>query len=40
VRMTFETELADPSHLSSVLNQLKHVDGVFDAYRQLPGRSR
>jgi guanosine-3',5'-bis(diphosphate) 3'-pyrophosphohydrolase len=40
VKMTFEVELADPSHLASVLNQLKHVDGVYDAYRQLPGRGR
>ena len=39
VRMNFEAELADPSHLASVLTQLKHVDGVFDAYRQLPGHS-
>ncbi len=40
VKMSFEVELADPSHLSAVLTQLKHVDGVFDAYRQLPGRGR
>jgi GTP pyrophosphokinase len=40
VKMTFEVELADPSHLASVLTQLKHVDGVYDAYRQLPGRGR
>jgi GTP diphosphokinase / guanosine-3',5'-bis(diphosphate) 3'-diphosphatase len=40
VKMSFEIELADPSHLSSVLTQLQHVDGVFDAYRQLPGRGR
>ncbi len=40
VKMTFEVELADPSHLTSVLSQLKHVDGVFDAFRQLPGRGR
>jgi len=40
VKMTFEVELADPSHLASVLTQLKHVDGVFDAYRHLPGRAR
>jgi GTP pyrophosphokinase len=40
VKMTFEVELADPSHLTSVLTQLKQVDGVFDAYRQLPGRAR
>jgi len=36
-RMTFEIELADPSHLESLLSSLKRLDGVFDAYRQLPG---
>jgi len=40
VKMTFEVELADPSHLASVLTQLKQIDGVFDAYRQLPGRAK
>jgi GTP pyrophosphokinase len=40
VKMTFEVELADPSHLASVLTQLKHVDGVYDAFRQLPGRGK
>jgi GTP pyrophosphokinase len=40
VKMTFEVELADPSHLASVLTQLKHVDGVYDAFRQLPGRNK
>ena len=37
-RMCFEVELADPTHLQSVLASLKHLDGVFDAYRQLPGK--
>ncbi len=37
-RMTFEVELADPVHLDSLLTSLKHLDGVFDAYRTLPGR--
>ena len=37
-RMSFEVELADPSHLQSVLASLKHLDGVFDAYRLLPGK--
>jgi len=36
-RMTFEVELADPSHLESLISSLKRLDGVFDAYRQLPG---
>jgi GTP pyrophosphokinase len=38
VRMTFDVELADPAHLQSLLVALKGVDGVFDAYRQIPGR--
>ena len=38
VRMVFEVELADPGHLASLLSALRSVDGVFDAYRELPGR--
>src|SRR5579875_74261 len=37
-RMTFDVELADPTHLHSLVGSLKHLDGVFDAYRQLPGK--
>src|SRR5579862_8825328 len=37
-RMAFEVELADPTHLHSVLASLKRLDGVFDAYRALPGK--
>jgi GTP pyrophosphokinase len=37
-RMAFDVELADPTHLLSLLASLKHLDGVFDAYRQLPGK--
>jgi GTP pyrophosphokinase len=37
-RMAFDVELADPSHLHSLITALKHLDGVFDAYRQLPGK--
>jgi GTP pyrophosphokinase len=37
-RMAFEVELADPTHLHSLMASLKHLDGVFDAYRQLPGK--
>ncbi len=38
VRMVFDVVLADPTHLSSLLAALKGVDGVFDAFRQLPGQ--
>ena len=37
-RMAFDVELADPAHLDSLIASLKHLDGVFDAYRQLPGK--
>jgi guanosine-3',5'-bis(diphosphate) 3'-pyrophosphohydrolase len=37
-RMRFDVELADPSHLESLLSSLKRLDSVFDAYRSLPGR--
>ena len=40
VRMLFDIELADPSHLQSLLSGIKGVDGVFDAYRQLPGQQK
>ena len=40
VRMLFDVELADPSHLSSLLTSLKSVDGVFDAFRQIPGHHK
>ncbi len=39
-RMRFEFELADPSHLESVLASIKRLDSVFDAYRVLPAKSR
>jgi guanosine-3',5'-bis(diphosphate) 3'-pyrophosphohydrolase len=38
-RMRFEFELADPTHLDSLLVALKRVDGVYDAYRIVPGKS-
>jgi GTP pyrophosphokinase len=37
-RMRFEFELADPSHLDSIVAALKRVDSVYDAYRMLPGK--
>jgi GTP diphosphokinase / guanosine-3',5'-bis(diphosphate) 3'-diphosphatase len=36
-RLRFTFELADIAHLSSVLKAIKKVDGVFDAYRLVPG---
>jgi GTP diphosphokinase / guanosine-3',5'-bis(diphosphate) 3'-diphosphatase len=40
VRMVFDVELVDPTHLGSLIAALKAVDGVFDAFRQLPGQSK
>ncbi len=37
-RLRFEFELADPSHLDSLLATIKRIDSVYDAYRVLPGR--
>jgi len=37
-RMRFEFELADPAHLDSMLEALKQLDSVYDAYRLVPGR--
>ncbi len=37
-RMRFEFELADPAHLDSLLDALRQLDSVYDAYRLLPGR--
>jgi GTP pyrophosphokinase len=37
-RMRFEFELADPTHLDSLLTALKRIDSVYDAYRVLPNR--
>ena len=36
-RMRFDFELADPSHLDSILAAVKRVDSVYDAARVLPG---
>jgi len=37
-RMRFEFELADPEHLDSLLEALRMLDSVYDAYRLVPGR--
>jgi GTP diphosphokinase / guanosine-3',5'-bis(diphosphate) 3'-diphosphatase len=36
-RLRFDFELADPSHLDSILAAVKRVDSVYDAARVLPG---
>jgi GTP diphosphokinase / guanosine-3',5'-bis(diphosphate) 3'-diphosphatase len=36
-RFRFDFELADPSHLDSILRAIQRVDSVYDAYRVLPG---
>jgi GTP pyrophosphokinase len=36
-KMRFEFELGDPSHLDTLLNRLRSIDSVYDAYRVLPG---
>ncbi len=38
-RLRFEFEIADPSHLESLLREVRRIDGVYDAYRVLPGRN-
>jgi GTP pyrophosphokinase len=37
-RLRFDFEIADPSHLTSLLRAVRKVDSVYDAYRVLPGR--
>jgi GTP pyrophosphokinase len=37
-KMRFEFELADPSHLDSVLRTIHRIDGVYEAYRLVPGK--
>src|SRR5438552_1663951 len=39
-RLRFDFELADPSHLESILGAVKRVDSVYDAYRALPGAGK
>ena len=39
-RMRFDFELADPSHLDSLLGSLKRIESVYDAYRLLAGAGK
>ena len=36
-KMRFEFEFSDPNHLQAMLRIIKNIDGVYDAYRLLPG---
>ncbi|WP_208027799.1 RelA/SpoT family protein [Rhabdothermincola sediminis] len=37
-KMRFDFELADPSHLDSLISSIKQIDSIYDAYRVLPGK--
>ena len=37
--MRFDFEFADPAHLEAMLNAVRRIDSVYDAYRVLPGGS-
>jgi GTP pyrophosphokinase len=39
-KFRFDFELADPSHLDTILSSLKRVDSVYAASRVLPGHAR
>jgi GTP pyrophosphokinase len=36
-KLRFTFELADITHLAGILQSVKKVDSVFDAYRVVPG---
>jgi len=38
-KLRFDFELADPSHLDSILKAIKRIDSVYEAYRLLPGKA-
>jgi GTP diphosphokinase / guanosine-3',5'-bis(diphosphate) 3'-diphosphatase len=38
--MRFECELVDTQHLEAVLASLRRVEGVYDAFRLLPGKNK
>jgi len=38
-KLRFDFELADPSHLDSILTAVKRIDSVYEAYRVLPGKA-
>ena len=38
-KLTFDFEIADPSHLNSLMRSVRSVDGVYDVYRVVPGKA-
>jgi GTP diphosphokinase / guanosine-3',5'-bis(diphosphate) 3'-diphosphatase len=38
--LRFTMELGDPAHLDHILSAVKRVDGVYDAFRVIPGRAK
>jgi GTP pyrophosphokinase len=38
--LRYEVELSDPAQLERVLSDLRGVDGVYEAYRLVPGGGR
>ena len=38
-KMRFEFELSEASHLETLLNRLRTIDSVYDAYRVVPGQA-
>jgi guanosine-3',5'-bis(diphosphate) 3'-pyrophosphohydrolase len=36
-KMRFDFELGDPGHLDSLISTIKQIEGIYDAYRVLPG---
>ncbi|HMS24777.1 MAG TPA: bifunctional (p)ppGpp synthetase/guanosine-3',5'-bis(diphosphate) 3'-pyrophosphohydrolase [Acidimicrobiia bacterium] len=39
-KLRFDFDLADPSHLDSIIAQMRRVESVIDVYRILPGGNR
>jgi GTP pyrophosphokinase len=38
--MRFEFEMGDPSHLDAVIRTIRSIDGVYDAFRAVPGANK
>ena len=38
-KMRFDFELGEVSHLDRLLGTIKQIDGIYDAYRVLPGKN-
>lgn len=39
-KLRFDFELADPSHLESILSSIRRTEGVIEAYRVIPGQAK